>query len=391
MSCDPLLQIISVGRKIPLLIIVISLGLVPSKSFSVDLPLLYDGCSVRVAAEVGGKPADLIFDTGCTISALDRTRYQSELGEPIDEVRASSIGGLMNMQLYRCPEIVLGDVVQHFERIAAIDLSRVAAISGSECDGVLGADFAQSHIVSINFDRRLMKVEDAGEDETLPSNAIRLAMKPVGNGNFAVDATIDGVPISLMIDTGNNGSISLNAEDWDRVTRVNPNVNIHTILAAPISGAPLETAAFRLNELTIGPNHYRGFIATEVPNPHSLSTLGLRFLRQHIVRFDFRNRELLLRSGSKFGEEEVFDMSGLHLIRSKGVTLVYAVDRQSPADAAGIHAGDVVEKVNAVSAANLSMREIRRALKANDGSIVSIEIQRSGQMQDERLRLRRTL
>ena len=60
-------------------------------------------------------------------------------------------------------------------------------------------------------------------------------------------------------------------------------------------------------------------------------------------------------------------MSGLHLIRPKGVTLVYAVDRGSPADAAGIHAGDVVEKVNEVSAANLSMREIRRALKASDG------------------------
>ena len=391
MSCDPRLHITSLGKKISRLVIFLSLWLLPSKSFSLDLPLLYDGCSVRVPAEVGGKPADLIFDTGCTISALNRARYQSELGEPVDEVRGSSIGGLMNMELYRSPEIMLGDVVQNFERIAAIDLSRVAAISGSECDGVLGADFAQHHVVSINFDRRLMKVEDADEDKTLPSNVIRLGLKPVGNGNFAVDTTIDGVPISLMIDTGNNGSISLNAEDWQRVIRMNPKANIHTIWASPISGAPLETAAFRLDELTVGPNCYRGFIATELPNPHSLSALGLRFLRQHIVRFDFRNRELFLRSGSRFGEEEVFDMSGLHLIRPRGVTLVYAVDRKSPAEAAGIHAGDVIEKVNEVPAANLDMRDIRRALKASDGGTVSIEIQRSGQVQDEHLRLRRIL
>jgi S1-C subfamily serine protease len=202
---------------------------------------------------------------------------------------------------------------------------------------------------------------------------------------------VDGVPITLMIDTGDNGSISLNAEDWQRVIRAHPNVNIQTILASPISGGPLQSAAFRLDDLTVGPNHYRGFIATKVPNPRSPSTLGLRFLRQHIARFDFRNRELFLKSGSAFGEKEVFDMSGLHLIRSKGVTLVYAVDHGSPADGSGIHAGDVVEKVNETSAANLSMREIRRALKASDGGMVSLEIERSGQVQDEHLRLRKIL
>jgi hypothetical protein len=43
-----------------------------------------------------------------------------------------------------------------------------------------------------------------------------------------------------------------------------------------------------------------------------------------------------------------------------------------------------------VSAAN-STREIRRALKASDGGMVSIEIQRSGQVQDKRLRLKKIL
>lgn len=381
---------VSKAKKTPKLVTTVFLLLLPSKLFSIDLPLFYDGCSVRVAAEVEKKPAYLIFDTGCTISALDKTKYESQLGEPLADVRASSVGGLIDMPLYRSPQIVLGNGIEHFDRIAAIDLSRVTAISGSECDGVLGADFAQRHVVSINFDRQLMEVEDAAADKTSP-NAIRLELKPIGNGNFAVDTTVDGVPITLMIDTGDNGSISLNAEDWRHVMHAHPDVSIHTILASPISGAPLQSAAFRLDDLTVGPNHYHGFIVTEVPNPHSPSTLGLRFLRQHVVRFNFQKRELFLKPGSKFGETEVFDMSGLHLIRPKGVTLVYAVDRGSPADTAGIHAGDVVEKVNEVSAADLSMREIRRALKASDGGMVSIEVQHSGQVEDEHLRLRKIL
>ena len=390
MSDHPPFHIMAIAGKSLQLVTTIFLLLLPSKSFAVDLPLLYDGCSVRVAAQVQGQPAYLIFDTGCTISALDKTKYQSQLGESVDEARASSVGGAINMPLYRSPQILLGNEIEHFARIAAIDLSRVAAISGSECDGVLGADFARRHVVSINFDQRLMEVEDAGEKKISP-NAIRLQLKPIGNGNFAVDTTVNGVPISLMIDTGDNGSISLSAEDWQRVMRAHPDVNIHTILASPISGAPLQSAAFRLDDLTVGPNHYHGLIATQVPNPHAPSTLGLRFLRQHIVRFDFQKRELFLKSGSAFGETEVFDMSGLHLIRPKGITLVYAVDRGSPADAAGIHAGDVVEKVNEVPAGDLGMREIRRALKASDGGVVSLETQRAGQVQDEQLRLKKIL
>ena len=389
MTCRPRFHVVSKAKKASKLVTVFLL-LLPSKLFSVDLPLLYDGYTLRVAAEVEKEPAYLVFDTGCTISALDKTKYQSQLGEPVAHVRASTTGGLMDMFLYRSPQIILGNEIEYFDRIAAIDLSRVATISGSECDGVLGADFAQHHVVSINFDRQLMKVQDVANDTTLP-NAIGLELKPVGNGNFAVEATVDGVPITLMIDTAYNGSISLNAEDWRRVMRTHPDVNVQTTLASPISGAPLKSAAFRLDDLTVGPNHYHGFIATEIPNPHGLSALGLRFLRQHIVRFDFQKRELFLKSGSAFGETELFDMSGLHLIRPNGATLVYAVDHGSPADTAGIQAGDVVEKVNDVPAPNLSMREIRRALKANDGSVVSIEIQRSGQVQDEHLHLRKIL
>jgi len=367
-----------------------SLLLLPSALFATDLPLFYDGCTLRVPAQVEGKTAYLIFDTGSTVSALDKTVYQSQLGDPVDEVRASSIAGLTNMALYRSPEILLGSVIEYFDKIAAVDLSGIDAISGSECDGILGADFARRHVISINFDRRSLKIANEADRAQSP-NAIRLALKPVGSGNFAVDTTVDGVPVTLMIDTGDNGSISLNAEDWQRVIRAHPNADVHEILAAPISGAPVQSAAVRINDLTVGPNHYRGFVATAVPNPHALSTLGLRFLRQHMVRFDFQKRELLLRSGSEFGETEVFDMSGLHLIRSHGVTLVYAVDQGSPADAVGIHPGDVLEMVDQTSAASLSMRDIRRALKSNDGDAVHLQVRRGVEVADERLRLRKIL
>src|ERR1700746_730089 len=106
MTCTPCFNVCSKAKKKPKLVTTVFLLLLPSKLFSVDLPLLYDGCTLRVAAEVEKKPAYLIFDTGCTISALDKTKYQSQLREPVAYVRASSIGGLMEMPLYRSPQII---------------------------------------------------------------------------------------------------------------------------------------------------------------------------------------------------------------------------------------------------------------------------------------------
>lgn len=391
MRFDPILRSRSSARRArTCLIVTISFLLLPPSLRCADLPLLYDGCTLRVPAKVEGKKAYLIFDTGSTVSGLDRTTYLSQLGDPIAEVRASSISGLTAMNLYHCPQIIIGDLVAFFDKIAAVDLSRVDTISGSECDGILGADFAQRYVISINFDKQLFRIEDETEEKQ-PTDAFRIPLKPIGNGNLAVETIVEGVTVTLMIDTGDNGSISLNPDDWSRVVKAHPDADVHTILTAPISGPPIQSAAVRINDLTVGPNHYRGFVATALPNPQTPSTLGLRFLRQHIARFDFQKRELFLRSGSAFGERETLDMSGLHLIRRGGVTLVYAVDQGSPADAVGIRPGDELDMLNQVPAATLTMRDIRRILKSNDGNAVCLGIRRGAQFANEHLRLKKRL
>lgn len=357
---------------------------------SADLPLLYDGCTVRVPAQVAGKTAYLIFDTGSTVSALDKAIYQPDVRDRVGGGRTSSISGVTAIDLYRCPQIVLGDVVAAIEKIAAVDLSRIAAISGSQCDGILGTDFAQHHVVSIDFDKQLFGVESKINDAQ-SAHVVRLGLKPIGNGNFAVNATVEGVPLSLMIDTGDNGSVSLNAEDWRRVINSHPRLGVHRILAAPMSGAPIETAAVRINDVSLGPNHYRDFVATAVPNPRGLSTLGLRFLRQHVVTFDFAKRQLILRCGSRFGEAEIFDMSGLHLVRSGDQTIVYAVDENSPGEVAGIKPGDLLEAIDRKRSATLTIWNIRRALKSKDGAALLLTVRHETDVTDRAIRLKKIL
>ncbi len=364
--------------------------LLPSAAFSTDLSLLYDGCTLRVPAEIYGKTAYLVVDTGSTISALDKRTYLGRLGDPVAEVPAGSVAGLTTLNLYRSPELLIGDLAAALDRVAAIDLSMIKAISGSECDGVLGTDFVRHHVVSINFDEHLFELRDKIADQQL-KGTICLPLKPIGDGNVAVDAIVEGVPITFMIDTGDNGSISLNPQDWQRVVASRPNRDVHMLLAAAVAGSPIQTSGLRINDMSVGPNHYTGFIATAVQNPRGLSTLGLRFLRQHIATFDFQSQKLYLQSGAAFGEKETFDMSGLHLIRSGGDTIVYAVDHGSPADQVRIQPGDALETINSIAAAQMTMRDIRRTLKSNDGATVSLAVRHGTEINQSALRLRKTL
>ena len=223
------------------------------------------------------------------------------------------------------------------------------------------------------------------------ADTVILPVKQLGDGNVGIDAVLDGVTVSFMIDTGDNGSISLSSKDWQRLLGAHPNRIVHTMLAAAAAGPPLQTSATRVRNLTVGPNHYAGFVATAIHNPSAPSALGLRFLRQHVVSFDIPHGTLVLRRGFNFGERETFDMSGIHLIRNDETTTVFAVDDGSPASEAGVRLGDVIEEVDGISAIALPMREIRKILKGHDGIVVGLKLRRGNQDSDCRLHLRSML
>jgi S1-C subfamily serine protease len=90
--------------------------------------------------------------------------------------------------------------------------------------------------------------------------------------------------------------------------------------------------------------------------------LGLGFWSRHIVTFDFPNRVIYLRQGARFKEPDRYDLSGLHLLRINGATVVHSVDDGSPAANAGIRAKDVIVKINHQTTAKQRLFAIRRLL-----------------------------
>ena len=317
--------------------------------------------------------------------------YVSYLGNPIGQGIASTMARAKTVfTLYHCPSILVGSFPSAIERVASIDLSTVQRVSGSECDGILGTDFAAQHVLSIDLDRSIVHVS-ASPSTAVTHHSISVPMTRVVGDHFGIRALVNGVPLCLMIDTGDNGSISLNEHDWEQVFSHTSKDEIHTALAASISGVPIRMSAARVETLRVGQDTDFGAIATLAVNRTAPSTLGLRFLRRYIATLDLKRQMLYLHPSSLFHEKENADMSGLRLIRSKSQTIVYGVDESSPAEGAGLRPGDVIEFVNGHEADELSLREIRRALKSYDGAVVSLSVKREDQTSEITFNLKTVL
>jgi len=71
-------------------------------------------------------------------------------------------------------------------------------------------------------------------------------------------------------------------------------------------------------------------------------------------------------------------LSGLALLKERGATLVMAVEKGSPADAAGLKVGDLVAKLDGTSTRTMPLWEMQEQLAGAPGTKVSLEVIRLG-------------
>jgi hypothetical protein len=178
-----------------------------------------------------------------------------------------------------------------------------------------------------------------------------------------------------MVDTGDNSSISLNSEAWQEVFG-NDDTNVIVTTVADAANQVAQSKIGVIRRLAIGNLNYTNLHATFILNPTNPSHIGLGFFRRHNVTFDFENRRIYLEPGQTFSTPDKEDMSGLHLIRQREMTIVYSIDKNSPAYDQGIKAKDIVVLVNGQNTSSMTMRAIRRVLKFNDGDKITMQVRR---------------
>jgi C-terminal processing protease CtpA/Prc len=85
--------------------------------------------------------------------------------------------------------------------------------------------------------------------------------------------------------------------------------------------------------------------------------IGTGWLGRFIVTFDYTRRTMYLESGKAIGAREIYDRSGMFLLRADGgrAIRVAAVTPTGPAELAGVHVDD---RITAIDGANVDTRRL---------------------------------
>ena len=354
-----------------------------------QVPLLGGDDMILVPVQAFHRTLYFIVDTGFTISAID-SEYEADLGPQVDAYTAvSPLGAKSGVPIYVCPAISVAGEPVGLPKIAALDLKMLRLISGRPCDGILGMDWFAKNVVAINFDARTLNVESA------PPASVTRTFVPVpldqSNGFYAMKVVMNGdQTLHLMVDTGDSGSLSLNPAAWRETFSTNQLKTADVTIADAVNNVAQSELGV-VGRMAVADLNYTNLHAVLIHHPQHPSRVGLRFFQRHNVTFDLAGGMIYLQPNHDFTTPDTEDMSGLHLLRDGGKTIVYSVSDHSPAAAAGIQARDIIEAVNELPAAALDIQSIRQILRSGDGLPVTLRIRRDAALLDIRVILKQTL
>jgi hypothetical protein len=129
-----------------------------------------------------------------------------------------------------------------------------------------------------------------------------------------------------------------------------------------------------LDSLSVGPFNHKDLMLSRTES----SVLGMPFLAQYKITFDFPERRVWFDPSERHGHSPGFDLSGLWLMSSGGECVVGGTRRGGPAYALGLEQGDIITSVGGESTAGQSPACIEAALRAAAGDSLQIGVSRLG-------------
>jgi len=348
---------------------------------------------VYVQASLDGRTLRFLLDTGgvnlLTSAAAARLGLESR-----GEMHGQGAGeGSVSVGLVKIASLTLGDVELSDQTFYVVPLGHVAGEHGAAFDGLLGFEVFSRFVVTLDYAGRQLTLTEPGSFNYSGAGAripLRFADRiPV------IEAAIDGIDGSFSIDTGARNSLTLTS----------PFVAQHDLIARYEAGrervvgwgvgGPVVAHVARARELAIGAVHvewpvtelYTGerghFASTELAG-----NIGGGILRRFTAIFAYGRRELILEPNAEFSRPDLMDRSGMMLKRDAKGPIVADVGAETPAQRAGLRAGDRLIGLDGRTLDADSLLPLREQLREFPaGTRLVFAVERDGVMLDLALTL----
>ena len=254
---------------------------------------LFRGNRIVVPAKLNGHAVEVVLDTGASVTTLDRA-YARSIGLPEGlKVTARGAGGTVDAEVVSGVSLEIGGMRFDKMTVAVMDLSLVSRGIGRPLNVVVGREFFNSAVVSIDWSASRLNVSSHQAFRPAPA-AAELTLSRIGPFNTIPVAIAGAEPINALLDLGNGAALTLPRTYWgDRKelaglrhaeTRMGGVGGLHSARSALVPQVTLAGRTFT-NVPAIfsesGNNH----------DPEKMANVGIGLLKQFNVDLDLgRNR-----------------------------------------------------------------------------------------------------
>jgi hypothetical protein len=354
----------------------------PAGKDQVSIPFKLLNNHIYLPVSLDGKTYDrMIFDTGATnvVSAAAakangiKTEGQLPGGGFGENVSAF---GLAKVGLMEVGGIKLKDQV-----FTVFDLASLSKVEGVEGQGLIGYEIARRAVIKIDYANSLLTIIKRDQFHP-PANAAKIPFK-FNSHVPMVQAELDGIPGEFEIDTGARSSVSIMgpfaasnrlAEKYQAKTEVIGGYGVGGLSRALLVHPKiLKIGSIEIKEpvglLELG---NRGAAATT----QVAGNLGGGILKRFTLTLDYEGQMLYFEPNAAFSERDVFDHSGIWCMQDDaGGLSVVDVVKDSPADKAGLHAGDKIIGLDGKEITGAEINAVRTKLKEKPGTKVTLEVE----------------
>lgn len=337
---------------------------------SIAAPIRLEGGRVLLDVRLNGQgPLPFVIDTGAEISGL-RQEVADRLS--LRKQKDVRLNGKV-FPLYEMAEVTYGGVI----RQANVGLFGLSGMTlGGE--GLLAAGVVTSFDSELEFERGVWRVHPGGAParegyEALPSEMKQsyhqASMRPFG------DIAVAGQTIRPVWDTGMPRPLMLDYESGRRLGFTRPETPFAPVPLTSIRGRHPEPGRLtRVGRITIGSSTYDDVLAVVRPQSDGRGwgpVLGLPIMRTLDMAFERSSRRFSVRRNGLEPTAPNYGGSGLWVDEDGGRVAVSAVGIGSPAAAAGVRIGDVVD--------GLDFQATLQVLGGRDGPDVTLPLRRNGE------------
>jgi hypothetical protein len=348
---------------------------------STVIPVALHENHVYIDVMLNGKgPYHFIFDTGGA-NIVDPA-VAKEIGAfGSGSLQGSGVGSQTEgFSFGKVAKLQVGDAVLT-DQLFAIAPTRMGfgVSAGRPVDGLIGWEVLARYVTTFDYAGQTVTLSLPGS-ATAPADAHVVPFILYGT-QPQIACTIDGIPAECAIDTGARDTITFMAP----FAAAHPQI-VPTALSAPgingfgVGGPSIgrlgRVASIGIDDFTLTNlvADYSSQAQGAFAAPFVGASIGGNLLRRFTVTFDYMAGTMALVPNEALNEPDVYERSGLFLIRRAGVTVVADSRPGTPAASAGIAKGDAIASVDGSPTSGMSLSQIREIFSQAAGTVVTLQV-----------------